>query len=68
MWYYAECPAVNECSLGLHSCHKHAECIDTTPGYSCRCKSGFDGDGRLSCTSQLVLTIALFIESNIYIK
>ena len=36
----------DECALGEHSCHEHAMCTDTTAGYQCTCKSGYEGDGK----------------------
>jgi hypothetical protein len=31
----------DECSLGTHSCDKHAWCINTRKGYKCQCKCGY---------------------------
>ena len=36
---------INECASGQHSCHIHAECINTFGNYSCQCRSSFFGDG-----------------------
>lgn len=48
-WAYAQCPDVDECGLGLHDCHEHADCNNTHGSYTCRCKQGYNGDGRKSC-------------------
>ncbi|XP_028402439.1 uncharacterized protein LOC114525371 isoform X2 [Dendronephthya gigantea] len=41
---------INEC-LQNSSCDVNAECIDKIGSYDCRCKPGFSGDGRLSCSN-----------------
>lgn len=51
--YYGDgiksCKLANECKQGLHDCHKTlATCINTRKSFDCRCKDGFEGDGR-SC-------------------
>ncbi|CAB3403060.1 unnamed protein product [Caenorhabditis bovis] len=33
--------AVDECSLGRHTCDPHADCIDTSDGYTCKCRNGW---------------------------
>ncbi|KAK2145704.1 hypothetical protein LSH36_662g04064 [Paralvinella palmiformis] len=40
------CTNVDECSLGIHECHKDANCYDTDGYYDCVCKDGFTGNGR----------------------
>ena len=39
---------VNECTTTTHDCHTNADCINTSGGFICFCKSGYDGDGK-SC-------------------
>jgi len=39
----------NECAEGAHTCHKNAQCIQKSPGFSCKCLEGFEGDGQ-TCT------------------
>ncbi|KHN79734.1 Fibrillin-1 [Toxocara canis] len=42
--------AINECELGIAKCNVHAECIDLTPLYECRCKAPYyTGDGTNQC-------------------
>lgn len=36
----------DECALGEHACHANAMCTDTTAGYQCTCKSGYEGNGK----------------------
>lgn len=48
-WAYAQCPDVDECGLGLHDCHEHAVCNNTHGSYTCKCKQGYNGDGKKSC-------------------
>lgn len=42
-------PDTDECAVNAHTCHKHAQCLETNPGYNCKCIDGFDGDGE-TCT------------------
>lgn len=44
----SSCSDVNECSAGTHNCDKNASCTNATPGFECKCKDGYKGDGR-SC-------------------
>ena len=37
---------VDECTSGLHSCHKFASCTNTIGSYSCSCQQHFNGDGK----------------------
>lgn len=37
---------VNECKDDLHTCHANALCTNTAGAYICRCKRGFQGDGK----------------------
>jgi len=46
------CTNVDECSTGTHTCHKFANCEDSTPSagnngerFTCTCRHGFSGDG-----------------------
>lgn len=40
---------INECSTGTHTCHSDAVCTNTPGSHTCRCRSGYNGDGR-TCT------------------
>ena len=39
------CVDINECVTGDNICHKNARCINHSDGYTCKCKSGFEGNG-----------------------
>uniref|UniRef100_A0A8C9SJ64 Multiple EGF like domains 8 n=1 Tax=Scleropages formosus TaxID=113540 RepID=A0A8C9SJ64_SCLFO len=49
VWSYPSCPDVEECRLGLHSCHLFATCINTPQSFECHCERGYTGDGVLHC-------------------
>lgn len=49
VWSYASCPDVEECRLGLHTCHPSATCVNTPTSYECHCERGFTGDGEHYC-------------------
>lgn len=49
VWSYPSCPDVEECVLGLHSCHAFASCVNTPTSYECHCERGYTGDGVLHC-------------------
>ena len=53
-WAYAQCPDVDECLLKLDKCHPEAVCTNTHGSYSCQCKRGFIGDGKITCTKTYV--------------
>ncbi|XP_031557799.1 nidogen-like [Actinia tenebrosa] len=36
---------VDECAVGVVSCHANATCINKSPGYCCQCNEGFYGNG-----------------------
>ncbi|UYV69929.1 MEGF8 [Cordylochernes scorpioides] len=48
-WWYTSCPDIDECTLGLHSCHQNAFCTNTPDSYICTCNAGYRGDGIASC-------------------
>ncbi|MFO0745476.1 MAG: EGF domain-containing protein [Myxococcota bacterium] len=43
------CNDVNECATGSAGCASNATCTNTTGSFVCRCKDGFEGDGK-TCT------------------
>eukprot|EP00063_Salmo_salar_P075845 XP_014050680.1 PREDICTED: multiple epidermal growth factor-like domains protein 8 [Salmo salar] len=49
VWSYPTCPDVEECRLGLHSCHPFATCVNTPTSFECHCERGYTGDGTLHC-------------------
>lgn len=38
---------VDECDLGTHDCSSLATCTDADDGYTCTCKSGYTGNGKV---------------------
>ena len=37
---------IKECKSGdKDPCHRKAECIEKDPGYECKCKQGYTGNG-----------------------
>ena len=42
---------VDECTANTHNCHSDATCTNTNGGFTCACKSGFQGPGT-SCTGK----------------
>ena len=35
---------MDECLLGTDTCHKNADCSNTSGGYSCKCIAGYQGN------------------------
>ena len=35
------CSNIDECSIHLHNCAFHQDCIDMMPGWRCACRSGY---------------------------
>uniref|UniRef100_A0A8C4SXY5 Multiple EGF like domains 8 n=1 Tax=Erpetoichthys calabaricus TaxID=27687 RepID=A0A8C4SXY5_ERPCA len=49
LWSYRTCPDVDECQLGMHSCHAFATCHNTLDSFECHCNRGYTGDGVTHC-------------------
>ena len=47
---------VNECSADSNPCDDNADCSNTEGSYSCRCKSGFIGNGTTCQGSEYLTT------------
>ena len=48
------CVDMDECSLDIHMCDSHADCMNTIGDYYCVCNSGYSGDGY-HCSGNLML-------------
>lgn len=44
---------INECLFDVARCSADADCVNTAGSYSCKCHSGFTGDG-FSCRKGLL--------------
>ena len=38
---------IDECETGVNKCDENANCFNTDGSYTCRCQTGFAGDGIL---------------------
>ena len=56
IWLIYLSPDVNECSADSKPCDDNADCSNTEGSYSCRCKSGFIGNGT-TCEGSEHLTM-----------
>jgi hypothetical protein len=45
------CADLNECALGTNDCSPDATCANTAGSFTCRCNTGFAGDGRTCAES-----------------
>lgn len=53
--FYLHVSEVDECTLGFHTCHIDAVCMDIRVGFNCTCPHTYDdtyGDGTM-CTGNL---------------
>jgi len=39
----------NECTMGIHTCHGFAMCINVPGSFECECEPGYSGDGYEMC-------------------
>ena len=51
------CVDFDECAAGLNNCHADATCTNTEGGFTCECKSGFEGSG-VNCVAKTTPTVA----------
>jgi hypothetical protein len=42
----------NECSTNTHGCNQESTCVNEEGTFSCKCNSGYDGDG-VACKGML---------------
>ena len=64
-----ECKDIDECSAKSHTCHVDADCTNYKGGYTCKCKTGYSGDGKLCkesietlflCTKEALFSLIKF--------
>ena len=41
-----ECIDADECVLNLHDCDENADCLNKAPGFECKCRNPYSGDGK----------------------
>lgn len=65
LYCYSLLKDINECETGANECDENANCSNTKGSYTCRCKTGFEGDGNLcqGTTEQNTLLFRLFFVS-----
>lgn len=51
------CSAIDYCEQGLDNCDDRAECIVLTPGFSCKCRPPYEGDGANVCDCEWSLLL-----------
>lgn len=56
-----ECYDIDECALGIASCHPFAQCFNLKGGYACLCEDGYEGDGRVCVPGSPSVTVVLRI-------
>jgi hypothetical protein len=44
------CSDIHECNDNLDDCDQNANCSNTTGSFTCKCKTGYEGDGK-TCTA-----------------
>ena len=55
-----ECNNINECEIHgdetyeRHNCDSNADCSDTTGGFTCTCRTGYNGSG-VRCRGKILL-------------
>jgi hypothetical protein len=60
----------NEC-IKADRCHANAECTNSPGSYSCKCKPGYSGDGKTSCTSKyhcILVFCILVMQSIVFVE
>ena len=43
---------VDECQKGSYVCHEVAKCVNAIGSYDCKCKPGYEGDGKNTCSGR----------------
>ena len=53
---------LDECTSANHNCHVNATCLNNQGSFSCKCKSGYTGNG-VSCTGKFGNCVKAFSEN-----
>ena len=53
---------VDECQSETDNCSTNAHCINTAGSYTCKCKTGYSGNG-VNCTGKGVLFLCDFLNA-----
>jgi hypothetical protein len=51
-------PDIDECATESNICHQFATCSNVAGSYSCHCRTGFSGNGDLTCDGISFLLLA----------
>ena len=50
------CTNIDECAADTHLCLSDvADCHDSEGSYSCECRDGYQGDGKINCTGTFLV-------------
>ena len=41
---------IDECSMNTTMCHDLAQCVNTNGSYTCKCMTGYEGNGVDNCS------------------
>ena len=47
---------IDECALTPEKCDRNADCVNTVGSFTCRCSSGYSGDGIVNCNGKYFST------------
>ena len=50
---------IDECIESPDVCHQHAVCGNSDGSYSCKCATGYFGDGKINCSGTVEQTFLL---------
>ena len=67
--YFNDDTDIDECASGIHTCNANALCTNAPGSYTCKCNSGYNGngetcDGELTGMPELVVSNLRFLCMN----